>query len=100
MPTGRDAVTELVERVHKRRSGDLEFNRLADRLARIVEAVMKRAQSRVDEVEADERFHYPPADIYVNGPLALVQVNMKAIRDENESILDYARRIAEGDDDA
>jgi len=35
-------------------------------------------QARLDEIEADERFHYPPANVLVNAPLALIQVELKA----------------------
>jgi len=34
---------------------------------------------RIAEVEADERFHYPPARVDVNAPLALIQVEGKAV---------------------
>lgn len=36
------------------------------------------AQSRIDDIEADERFGYPPAKVEVNAPLALIQVQLKA----------------------
>jgi len=36
------------------------------------------ALNRKRHHEEDERFHYPPAQIDVNGPLALEQVAMKS----------------------
>lgn len=33
--------------------------------------------SEIAEVENDERYHYPPADVWINAPLALEQVALK-----------------------
>ncbi len=35
-------------------------------------------RARLAKIDADERYHYPPADTDVNAPLALVQVSMAA----------------------
>jgi len=35
-------------------------------------------QKLIDELLADERIHYPPANVFSNAPLALMQVGMKA----------------------
>ncbi len=29
------------------------------------------------KIDADERFHYPPASIFSNAPLALIQTDLK-----------------------
>lgn len=34
--------------------------------------------NRLALIDADERFHYPPALVQVNAPLALIQVSMSA----------------------
>lgn len=33
-------------------------------------------EARLDEVEADERMHYKCANVNINAPLALIQVNL------------------------
>jgi len=37
----------------------------------------QQIRSRLAEIEADERLHYPPATTDVNAPLALVQVELE-----------------------
>jgi hypothetical protein len=37
-------------------------------------------RSEIKKIEADERFHYEPANVEINAPLALEQVSMKARR--------------------
>lgn len=34
--------------------------------------------NRIAEIDADARYHYSAADFQINGPLALIQVDMKA----------------------
>lgn len=38
-------------------------------------AVLK---AKIAEIKADDRFHYRPALVQINAPLALIQVDMKA----------------------
>lgn len=38
----------------------------------------KEIQKKIDEIMQDERLHYPPANVKVNAPLALIQVDLKA----------------------
>lgn len=38
----------------------------------------EQIRERLREIDADERYHYEPAAYQINGPLALVQVCMKA----------------------
>ena len=35
-------------------------------------------EKEIAAIEADERYHYKPADVDVNAPLALVQVEMES----------------------
>ena len=35
-------------------------------------------RKRIDAIDADDRFHYPPALVEINAPLALIQVGMSA----------------------
>jgi hypothetical protein len=35
-------------------------------------------QKRINEIMADKRIHYPAANVIVNAPLALVQIELKA----------------------
>lgn len=34
-------------------------------------------RKRIAKIEADERYHYPPADVEINAPLALIQLEME-----------------------
>lgn len=38
-------------------------------------------EAMISKVESDERYNYPPADVFSNAPLALIQVEMKATVD-------------------
>jgi len=42
-----------------------------------VRSVRGWARVEITEVEADPRFHYKPADVHINAPLALEQVALK-----------------------
>lgn len=33
---------------------------------------------QIGEIERDERYHYEPADVFINAPLALIQVDLKS----------------------
>jgi hypothetical protein len=39
----------------------------------------EQIKERIKEVDADERLHYPSASVFVNAPLALIQIEL-AIR--------------------
>lgn len=49
-----------------------------DQLRAELAAVKTYLASVVQRVEADERYHYPPARVQVNAPLALIQVGLTA----------------------
>ena len=38
----------------------------------------KEIEERIKEIEADSRYQAPPALVFSNAPLALIQVDMKA----------------------
>ena len=42
------------------------------------EELKEYIQSEIEKIKTDERYSYPPADIFINAPLALIQVDMKA----------------------
>lgn len=35
-------------------------------------------KQEIEKIDSDDRYHYPPADVFVNAPLALIQVQMEA----------------------
>ena len=35
-------------------------------------------RAEIARIESDERYSYPPAQVQINAPLALIQVNMKS----------------------
>ncbi len=39
--------------------------------------ILKEIKKDINEIDKDERYHYPPADVFSNAPLALVQMGMK-----------------------
>lgn len=44
----------------------------------VLQSVVGEIESRIASIEKDERYNYPPAQIQINAPLALIQVDMKA----------------------
>ena len=38
----------------------------------------KFIKDKIAEIEADERYHYASASVFINAPLALIQTEMKA----------------------
>jgi hypothetical protein len=38
----------------------------------------KEIREKIMELESDERHHYPPAQVMINAPLALIQVEIDA----------------------
>lgn len=40
--------------------------------------ILRKLRERLDEIDRDERFHYPAASVMVNAPLALIQMGMEA----------------------
>jgi hypothetical protein len=45
-------------------------------------------QEKLDEVNADERLGYAPAQVHINAPLALIQLSLETQRDILEWVLD------------
>ena len=43
-----------------------------------VKSIQNKLMDIIAEVEGDERHHYPPADVRINAPLALIQVDLAA----------------------
>ena len=60
------------------------------------ERVLRTAREIVAEVEADARFHYKPALVQINAPLALIQVEMGACRSAALRVIAAAEAIASG----
>ena len=44
-------------------------------------------KERLETIEADERLSYPPAQIQINAPLALIQLSLETQRDVLKWIL-------------
>lgn len=44
--------------------------------------------SKLSEIDSDERLHYSPANVFVNAPLALIQVELHASRSMLQWVLD------------
>jgi hypothetical protein len=39
----------------------------------------KEIRSKIAEIDSDERFHYPVANVVINAPLALIQTDLEAV---------------------
>jgi hypothetical protein len=51
-------------------------------------------KARLKELKSDERYNYKPADVFVNAPLALIQVDIEA----RVSALEWVLKEIDGDD--
>lgn len=38
----------------------------------------KQIEALIEQIEADERLHYPRANVFINAPLALIQVELES----------------------
>ena len=43
-----------------------------------VDNIRVELRKKIDEIKSDERYNYPAANVFVNAPLALIQVEMNA----------------------
>lgn len=50
----------------------------------------KQITARIAEIKKDPRFSYPPAQVQVNAPLALIQVEMKSRVEALEWVLEHS----------
>jgi hypothetical protein len=48
----------------------------------------KEIQKMIDEIKSDERLSYPPANVFSNAPLALIQMGEEAKLHALEWVLD------------
>lgn len=44
----------------------------------MIKVTEEKIRARLAEIDADDRYHYKPAEVQINAPLALVQVSMEA----------------------
>jgi len=45
-------------------------------------------KDEISEIEADERYHYASASVFINAPLALIQTEMKAKLNAYKGVLE------------
>lgn len=60
----------------------------------------KFVKGEIAEIEADERYHYEPADVFSNAPLALIQMQMDGSIHAYKSMLEKIKNLKEGEKDA
>lgn len=60
----------------------------------------KFVKGEIAEIEADERYHYEPADVFSNAPLALIQMRMDGSIHAYKSMLEKIKNLKEGEKDA
>lgn len=44
----------------------------------VIKKLQKYIDAEIEEIEADERYHYEDAAVQINAPLALIQVSLKS----------------------
>ena len=72
---------------------------LAPDLVRALERARNHAMVTIKRIEDDDRFHYEPANILANAPLALIQVAMKAKHEEatsNLNAIEAGEEVSDG----
>lgn len=50
-------------------------------------------KSEIAEIEADERYHYASASVFINAPLALIQTEMKAKLNAYKGVLEKIKEL-------
>ncbi len=56
----------------------------------------KFVENKMAEIEADERYHYEPANVFSNAPLALIQMQMDGLMCAYKSVLEKIK-VKKGD---
>ena len=72
----------------------------ADATIETVSELEKFVKGEIAEIEADERYHYEPADVFSNAPLALIQMQMDGSIHAYKSMLEKIKNLKEGEKDA
>ena len=65
----------------------------ADKFRAQYKAMKAEAVAILAEVQQDGRHHYPAANVEVNAPLALIQVELKAMKKVAERILEAGAKV-------
>ena len=60
----------------------------------------KFVKGEIARIKADERYHYEPADVFSNAPLALIQMRMDGSIHAYKIVLEKIKNLKEGDEDA
>ena len=60
----------------------------------------KFIEDEIARIEADERYHYEPADVFSNAPLALIQMRMDGLIHAYKIVLEKIKNLKEGEKDA
>ena len=53
----------------------------------------KFIKDEIAEIEADERYHYASASVFINAPLALIQTEMKAKLNAYKGVLEKIKEL-------
>lgn len=57
----------------------------------IEKAITNKLEERLKEIESDERLSYADANILINAPLALIQLELKTKRDTLKWVLEVLK---------
>lgn len=63
------------------------MDRPTQKLGAAIDDTVEFLVAELKKIEGDQRFHYPPAQIQINAPLALIQIQLKARHDALEECL-------------
>lgn len=53
----------------------------------------KFIKDEIAEIEADERYHYASASVFINAPLALIQTEMRAKMNAYKGVLEKVKEL-------
>lgn len=60
--------------------------------------VIETVKNDMKQIDEDERFHYEPANVFINAPLALQQVSMKSAYGAYEKVLFLLQKVKKPDE--
>lgn len=59
--------------------------------------VIEAVEDAIKRIDEDERFHYEPANVFVNAPLALIQTDLRAQMKSYKQVLLILQKLKESE---
>jgi len=64
----------------------------------MIDKLVEELKDAIESITSDERYHYSPAQVHINAPLALIQVAMKSRVDALNLVLDRIEKLREAEE--